>query len=88
MIIKNTTLFFVGIMILILGVLVILFDYPQIQFFENMDLESYYLLGENERSIHQRLIVEFVIGIIISIIGASVLAGSLLKRFENSFTQG
>ncbi len=87
MIIRNTTLFFIGIMILILGVLVILFDYPQIQFFENMDLESYYLLGENERSIHQRLIVEFVIGIIISIIGASILAGSLLKRFENSFTQ-
>ncbi len=87
MIIKNTTLFFIGIIILILGVLVILFDYPQIQFFESMDLESYYLLGENERSIHQRLIIEFAIGIIISIIGVSVLAGSLLKRFENSFTQ-
>ena len=87
MIVKNTTLFFVGIIILILGMLVILFDYPQIQFFENMDLESYYLLGENERSIHQRLIIEFIIGIIISIIGLSVLTGSLLKRFENGFTQ-
>ncbi|MGH1521868.1 MAG: hypothetical protein ACRBB2_05810 [Nitrosopumilus sp.] len=87
MIIKNTTLFFVGIIVLILGVLVILFDYPQIQFFENMDSESYYLLDENERSIHQRLIIEFAIGIIISITGLSVLVGSLLKRFEDSFTQ-
>lgn len=87
MIIRNTTLLFVGIIILILGVLVILFDYPQIQFFENMDVESYYLLGENERGIHQRLIIEFSIGIAISIIGGTILVGSLLKRFENSFTQ-
>lgn len=87
MIIKNTNLLFVGITILILGVLVILFDYPQIQFFENMDLESYYLLGENEKSVHQRLIIEFSIGVIIAIIGGVILTGSLLKRFENSFTQ-
>ena len=87
MIVKNTTLLFAGITILILGISVILFDYPQIQFFENMDLESYYLLGENEKSVHQRLIIEFSIGVIIAIIGGLVLTGSLLKRFENSFTQ-
>ena len=87
MIIKNTTLFFIGIIILILGALVISFDYPQIQFFENMDLESYYSLGEKEKDIHQRLMIELSIGMIISVVGLSVLVGSLLKRFENSFTQ-
>ena len=83
--IKNVTLFFIGITILILGTLIIIFDYPQIQFFENMDLESYYLLDEERKNIHQRLIIEFSIGIGILGIGMSLLVGSFLNRFKNRF---
>jgi len=85
--IKNVTLFFIGITVLILGVFIIIFDYPQIQFFENMNLESYFLLDEEKKSMHQRLIIEFSIGIGILGLGISLLIVSFLKRFENGFRQ-
>ena len=81
------TLFFIGIIFLVLGTLIIIFDYPQIQFFENKDFESYYLLDEEKKTIHQRLILEFSIGIVILGLGSSLLVGSFLKRFENGFRQ-
>lgn len=37
--IKNVTLFLVGIIVLVLGTLIIIFDYPQIEYFENIDFE-------------------------------------------------
>ena len=37
--IKNVTLFLVGIIVLVLGTLIIIFDYPQIKYFENIDFE-------------------------------------------------
>ena len=83
--IKNVTLFFIGIIILILGILIMVFDYPQIQFLENLDSESYYLLDEEKRGIHQRLIIEFFVGIGISVTGISLLIISFLNRFENGF---
>ena len=85
--IKNVTLFFIGIAVLILGIFIIIFDYPQIQFFENMNLESYFLLDEEKKSMHQRLIIEFSIGIGILGLGISLLIVSFLKRFENGFRQ-
>jgi len=85
--IKNVTLFFIGITVLILGIFIIIFDYPQIQFFENMNLESYFLLDEEKKNIHQRLIIEFSIGIGILCLGISLLIVSFLKRFENGFRQ-
>ena len=81
--IKNTTIFFIAIAVLILGSFIIIFDFPQIQFFENMNLESYYLLDEEKKIIHQRLIIEFTIGVIILGIGMLLLVGSFLERFEN-----
>ena len=81
------TLFFIGIIILVLGTLIIIFDYPQIQFFENKDWEYYNLLDEREKTTHQRLVLEFSIGIGILIVGASLVFGSFLKRFENGFRQ-
>ncbi len=81
--IKNTTIFFIAIAVLILGSFIIIFDFPQIQFFENMNLESYYLLDEEKKIIHQRLIIEFTIGVIILGIGMLLLVGSFLDRFEN-----
>jgi len=46
--IKNVTLFFIGIIILILGALIIIFDFPQIQYFDKMGLKSYQLLMKNK----------------------------------------
>ncbi|MBS1267609.1 MAG: hypothetical protein MAG458_00316 [Nitrosopumilus sp.] len=83
--IKNITLFFIGIILLILGFLIIIFDYPQIQYFENMDLKSHNLLSEEKKNIYQKLFIEFFIGIIILGVGSIVLAGSFLNRFENGF---
>jgi hypothetical protein len=83
--IKNNTLFFVGIIVLILGFLIIVFDYPQIQYFENIDLKSYNLLVEEKKSVYQKLIIEFSIGIVILVIGSIVLMSSFLNRFENGF---
>ncbi|AFS81476.1 hypothetical protein NKOR_08075 [Candidatus Nitrosopumilus koreensis AR1] len=81
--IKNQTLFFSGIIVLILGTTIIIFDYPQIQFLENMDSESYYLLDEEKKRIHQRMIIEFFAGMGIFVGGIILLALSFLKRFEN-----
>ncbi len=83
--IKNLTLFFVGIIVLILGFLIIVFDYSQILYFETMDLKSYNLLVEEKKSIYQRLVIEFSIGIIILGIGTLLVIGSFLNRFENGF---
>lgn len=85
--IKNVTLFFIGIIILILGALIIIFDFPQIQYFDKMGLKSYQLLHEEQREIHQRLILEFSAGIIISVLGVLTLVTSFLKRFENGIRQ-
>ena len=79
--IKNVTLFFVGIATLILGILIVLFDYPQIQYLENED--SSQLLDGEKRSLYQRLLIEFSVGLGISGLGSLLLVGSFLKRFEN-----
>jgi hypothetical protein len=83
--IKNASLFLGGIILLVLGTLIIIFDYPQIEYFENIDFESYSSLLVEEKEIHQRLIMEFTIALIILGIGVLLIVGSLLKRFENGF---
>jgi len=85
--IKNVTLFFIGIIILILGALIIIFDFPQIQYFHKMSLKSYQLLHEEQREIHQRLIWEFSVGVVILGLGVLTLITSFLKRFENGIRQ-
>lgn len=81
--IKNITLFFVGIVLLIIGSLIVIFDYPQIQFFESLDEESHYMLDVENKSIHQRLIIEFTIGMIILSGGIGMIGMSFLSRFQN-----
>ena len=54
--IKNITIFFIGIAVLILGILIIIFDYPQIQYFEKMNFQN--IIEEKDREIYQRLIIE------------------------------
>ena len=83
--IKNVTLFLVGIILLVLGTLIIIFDYPQIEYFENIDFESYNSLLVEEKEFHQRLVIEFTIGLVILGLGVLLLVGSSLNRFENRF---
>ena len=57
--IRNVGAFFVGLVILIVGIFIVIFDYPQIQYFENLESESYYLLEEEQKNIYERLKIEF-----------------------------
>lgn len=77
--IKNVSGFFVGIIILIVGVFIVIFDYPQIQYFENLESESYYLLAEEKKNIYERLKIEFSVGITILGIGIALCIFSLIK---------
>ena len=79
--IKNITIFFIGIAVLILGILVIIFDYPQIQYFEKMSFQN--IMDEKDREMHQRLIIEISVGGIMTIAGSIMIFSSFLKRFEN-----
>lgn len=81
--IKNITLFFVGMILLMAGSLIVIFDYPQIQFFKNVDEESYHILDVENESIYQRLIVEFAIGMTVLAVGIGMIAVSFLNRFQN-----
>jgi len=81
--IKNATLFLVGIILLVLGILIIIFDYPQTEYFENIDFKLYNSLLVEEKEIHQRLVIEFTIGLVILGLGILLLVDSCLNRFEN-----
>ena len=81
--IKNITLFFTGIAVFLLGSFVVIFDFPQIQYFETMKSESYYLLDEEKKNIHQRLIIEFSIGVGMLFLGGVLLAVSFLGKLKN-----
>lgn len=83
--IKNQTLFFVGIIVLILGILIIIFDYPQLHLLDNLDSESYYMLDEEKKDIHQRMKIEITVGAGLFVVGIGLLAVSFSKRFENRF---
>ena len=78
--IQNSTWFFIGIILLILGSFVTIFDYPQIQYFENMDSEMYATLESEQKEIHNRLIIEFSIGIVILLAGCSMFVVSLFRN--------
>ena len=77
--IRNVGTFFVGVMILIVGIFIIIFDYPQIQYFENLEEESYFLLEEETKNIYERLKIEFSIGIAILVSGIFVCIFCLIK---------
>ena len=82
---KNETLLFLGIVLPILGSLIIIFDYPQIQFLEMADLDSNYRLDIKTIEIQKRLMIEFSVGIGFIIVGMLLFAVSFLKRFKNRF---
>ena len=76
--IKNVGLFFIGLIILIIGIFIVIFDYPQIQYFENLQSEVY--LDEESKNIHQRLQIEFSIGLLITVIGILILIFSFVQK--------
>ena len=78
--IKNIGVFFIGIILLIIGSFIVVFDYPQIQYFKILESDSFYLLEENEKEIYERLKIEFSIGIVMLISGIGLSFFSLLKK--------
>ena len=78
--IQNSSWFFIGIILLILGSFVTVFDYPQIQYFENMDSTMYTTLKSEQKEIHNRLIIEFSVGIVILLSGGALFAMSFFRN--------
>ena len=78
--IQNPTWFFIGIILLILGSFVAIFDYPQIQYFENMGSEMYAALQSEQKEIHNRLIIEFSVGIVILLAGSAMFVVSFFRN--------
>lgn len=72
-----------GLIILILGSFVIVFDYPQIEYFNYLENDNYITLETDQKEIFQKILVEFTIGVIIFVSGISLIVISMLKRFEN-----
>ncbi len=66
-----------------MGIFIVVFDYPQIQYFENLEREFYFLLDEEQKNIHQRMKIEITVGAGLFAAGVGLLGASFLKRFEN-----
>jgi len=73
----------VGLIILILGSFVIVFDYPQIEYFNYLENDNYITLETEQKEIFQKILVEFTIGVILFVSGISLIVISMLNRFEN-----
>ena len=74
-----------GLIIMILGSFIIVFDYPQIEYFHYLENETYQILDNNKNEIYQKILVEFSIGITLFGLGIILIIISILKRFENGF---
>ena len=78
--IQNPTWFFIGIILLILGSFIVIFDYPQIQYFDKIESEIYVTLESEQKEIHNRLKIEFSIGIIILLAGGALFTASFFRN--------
>ena len=78
--IQNPTWFFIGIILLILGSFIMLFDYPQIQYFDKIEPEMYATLESEQKEIHNRLKIEFSIGIVILLAGMALFVTSFFRN--------
>ena len=78
--IKNLSLFFVGIIIIILGTLIVMFDYPQIQYLENVMTESHLMLEGTNRDLYQRLKIEFMVGGGVLLVGITLLCIGTFRK--------
>jgi hypothetical protein len=83
--IRNQRKFLMGLIIMILGSFIIVFDYPQIEYFHYLENETYQILDNDKNEIYQKILVEFSIGITLFGLGIILIIISILKRFENGF---
>ena len=70
---------------MILGVFIIVFDYPQIQYFNYLENDIYQILENDKKEIFQKIFIEFSIGMIFFGLGIMLILISVFKRFENGF---
>ena len=68
---------------MILGTFIIVFDYPQIKYFNYLENDIYQILENDKKEIYQKILVEFLFGIILFGLGIMLILISILKRFEN-----
>jgi hypothetical protein len=83
--IRDQKKFLMGLIIMILGSFIIIFDYPQIEYFNYLQDETSQILENNKKEIYQKILIEFSIGIILLGLGIILILISILKRFENGF---
>jgi len=69
-----------GLLIFMIGIFIVIYDYPQIKYFDNFEFDSYLLLDEDKKNIHQRLKIEFSIGITFLLSGIGLIIFSLIKK--------
>ena len=68
---------------MILGVFIIVFDYPQIEYFNYLENNTSQIFETDKKEIYQKILVEFLFGIILFGLGIMLILISILKRFEN-----
>ena len=83
--IRDQKKFLMGLIIMILGSFIIVFDYPQIEYFHYLENETYQILDNDKNEIYEKILVEFSIGITLFGLGIILIIISILKRFENGF---
>ena len=83
--IRNQKKFLVGLIIMILGAFIIVFDYPQIEYFNYLENNTSQIFETDKKEIYQKILVEFSIGVILFGLGIMLILISMLKRFENGF---
>ena len=70
---------------MILGAFIIVFDYPQIEYFNYLENDTSQIFETDKKEIYQKILVEFSIGVILFGLGIMLILISMLKRFENGF---
>tara|TARA_B110000014_G_C19551201_1_gene294616 strand:- start:154 stop:414 length:261 start_codon:yes stop_codon:yes gene_type:complete len=83
--IRNQKKFLVGLIVMILGAFIIIFDYPQIEYFNYLENDVGQVLENDKKEIYQKILVEFSIGVTLFGLGIILILISILKRFENGF---
>ena len=68
---------------MILGAFIMVFDYPQIEYFNYLENDIYQILENDKKEIYQKILVEFFVGVTLFGLGIMLILISILKRFEN-----
>ena len=68
---------------MILGSFVIVFDYPQVQYFYYLENNTSQILEKDRKEIYQKILIEFSIGIILLVLGIFLILISIFEGFEN-----